>query len=151
VVAVRLARPEDEGLLLHWANDPLARRMSFHPDPITPEEHTVWFRNVLSGSRATQLIVETLDGTPVGQVRIGQDGEISISLAAERRGRGLAAPSLRAALDWARRELGLARAVARIKPDNEASIKVFEAVGFRCEGETLVAGQRCLTYVKSLG
>jgi RimJ/RimL family protein N-acetyltransferase len=125
--------------------------MSFHPDPITPEAHAVWFREVLSGSRAWQLIVEMLDGTPVGQVRVAQDGEISISLAEERRGRGLAAPALRAALDWARRELGLARAVARIKPDNEASIKAFEAVGFRCEGETSVAGQRCLTYVKQLG
>lgn len=150
MVVVRLARLDDEDLLLRWANDPLTRRMSFHPEPITREAHAAWFRKILNGATARQLIVETPDGRPIGQVRVARDGEISISLAAESRGRGLAAPALRAALEWAQHELGLARALARIKPENEASIKAFEAAGFTFAGETLVSGERCLTYVKSL-
>lgn len=147
---VRLARREDEDLLLRWANDPLTRRMSFHPDPIPPEAHAAWFKKMLSGATGRQLIVETLDGHPIGQVRVAQDGEISIALAAESRGLGLAAPALRAALEWAQQELGLARVFARIKPENKASIKAFEAAGFTYAGETSVSGSRCLVYLKFL-
>lgn len=149
-VRVRPARPDDEALLLRWANDPITRRMSFNSEEISPETHAAWFEAILSARTGWQLVAETRQGRPLGQVRFDSDGQVSLALDPDYRGQGLAAPTLRAALAWARRELKLTSAVARIKPENVPSIRAFERVGFRLVRWAMVRGQPCLEYDISL-
>jgi RimJ/RimL family protein N-acetyltransferase len=127
-VELRPAGQHDRDLLLAWANDPDTRRASFSTAPIGVEEHATWLATVLSDP-TRQLWIAEVDGEPVGQVRIDQrdrDAVISVSVAPEARGRGLAAPMIEAAT--ARVD---GRVVALVKPENERSLRAFETAGYR--------------------
>lgn len=121
---LRAANLDDAQLLFDWRNDPVTRAMSLSRDPVTWEGHLAWLKSALASPVRSILIAE--DGVPLGTVRLDKDirTEISITLAPAARGHGLAAPILRLATD------GLGPFVARIRPDNIASRKAFEAAGF---------------------
>jgi RimJ/RimL family protein N-acetyltransferase len=98
------------------------------------------------------LLIGIAGDTPVGQVRLDRhaDGrvEVGIAVAPEARGRGIGATLLALALDEARRDaaLGPKAFIARIRPDNAASIALFAGAGFRRIGTTEVRGFPCLVY-----
>ncbi|MDD3828051.1 MAG: UDP-2,4-diacetamido-2,4,6-trideoxy-beta-L-altropyranose hydrolase [Anaerolineae bacterium] len=149
VVRVRPAEQADVRLVFEWANDPLTRAMSFHPEPISWAEHERWFRRAMSTAALLFLIVEVEEGeawTPCCQVRIDQDGTVSISIAPGYRSRGLAVPALRAAMVHSRQR-GRRELKAFIKPENERSQKIFCQAGFEPVGEAEISGQRCLAYI----
>lgn len=86
-------------------------------------------------------VLDKCSGRMVGQVGasdfrrgLGEDfdghPEISWSIAAGWRGRGLATEACRASLDWLDREIGAARSVCLINGGNAASIRVAEKAGF---------------------
>ncbi|MBI5329733.1 MAG: UDP-2,4-diacetamido-2,4,6-trideoxy-beta-L-altropyranose hydrolase [Betaproteobacteria bacterium] len=133
----RLARLEDESLILQWANDPLVRRNAFASEAIDPATHRTWFRKRLRDPEHCQLyVVETEEGLPVGQTRFERsDGawEIDYALDARARGRGLGKPLLQTAMSALRTNTGQALLLARVKDSNEASCKVFEALGFESD------------------
>lgn len=135
-VRVRPATSEDADLLLAWANDETTRAMSFHSEPIDRPTHVAWLSSRLA-SEATRLSIGLLGPRPIGQVRLEReadgDVEVSIAIAPEARGEGLARPLLRAAMAAAQRSpaLGGGRYVARVRPENAASIALFESAGFR--------------------
>ncbi|HNS51955.1 MAG TPA: UDP-2,4-diacetamido-2,4,6-trideoxy-beta-L-altropyranose hydrolase [Anaerolineae bacterium] len=149
MVLVRAAGQEDRGLLFGWANDPVTRRMSFRMQPIAWAEHVAWFDRVV-GDPATLFYVgeawQTGAWAPCGQVRVDPDGTVSMSVAPGLRGRGLAVPLLRAAVLATRARTPGRPLLAHIKPENDASQRVFEKVGFRREGDSLVHGQMCGTF-----
>jgi RimJ/RimL family protein N-acetyltransferase len=60
----------------------------------------------------------------------GDRGEIHVALAAEARGRGLAARALRAAAERAAGELGLAAVEANVRAGNAPSLRAFARAGF---------------------
>ena len=139
--AVRLRRvtSSDADLLLEWANDPVTRAASFHPDPIDRAGHVAWLASRLSSPATGFWIGEADDGWPIGQVRV-EGGEISISVAPNSRGKGLGRALLAAAVDEAGRTLPVARVLARVRLDNPASLALFRGAGFLelsrgvCEG-----------------
>jgi RimJ/RimL family protein N-acetyltransferase len=151
VITIRSADDGDADLLLAWANDPLTRATSFHPHPIDRETHVRWFARRLADP-ATRILIGVRDGVPVGQVRLTRaaDGtvEVGISVAAEHRGRGLGRDLLHAALDAARAEeaLNAHRFLARIRPDNVASIALFRGAGFSETGSGSCNGVPCLFF-----
>ncbi len=130
----RYARPEDEALLLEWANDPTTRQNSFSSELITSATHRNWFRNRLRALAYCYLyIVETEGGVPVGQVRFDREGPtwgIDYALAPQFRGRRLGSPLLEAALSKLREAEPGALVVGKVKQDNGASCRVFESLGF---------------------
>jgi UDP-2,4-diacetamido-2,4,6-trideoxy-beta-L-altropyranose hydrolase len=145
----RTVRPEDVGLLFRWANDPVTRRMSFSSNFITWEEHQSWFARLFNSQERLQIIVELYEAerwTPIGQIRIDDDGTVSFSLSPLHRGRHLATPVLRKAISFYELRDGTRRLWAYIKPDNEASQKVFSQVGFTFAETGELADQRCLKY-----
>ena len=149
-VRCRVIREEDCLMTFEWANDPLCRQMGFSQHTISMKDHVVWFRHALASEAFRLLVVEKRAGdqwTPVGLVRIDRDGEVSLSIAGEFRGRRLAAPALQAAFEWIQPEWLLTKFFAHIKPDNTASIRAFETVGFQRVGLTVIKGHRCLEYV----
>jgi UDP-2,4-diacetamido-2,4,6-trideoxy-beta-L-altropyranose hydrolase len=66
----RLARLDDEALLLQWSNDHLVCQNSSNSDKIAKETHRNWFYAKLRKPEQCRIyIVETDEGLPIGQVR----------------------------------------------------------------------------------
>jgi RimJ/RimL family protein N-acetyltransferase len=115
---VRVATMDDAGLLHRWADDPDTRRWSFTTDPIPWGVHVAWLKGAL---REGVLLIGEDEGGPVGSVRFDADGEVSITVAPARRGCGLARPLLESALLLSPTR----RVVAHVRPENEASMRLF--------------------------
>ncbi|HSR30804.1 MAG TPA: UDP-2,4-diacetamido-2,4,6-trideoxy-beta-L-altropyranose hydrolase [Anaerolineae bacterium] len=149
-VRAREANRDDVQVLFQWTNDPLVRQMSFHQEPIPWEEHRRWFERVTSDPGTVLLIVELLEKgkwNRCGQVRIANNGIVSISLSAEYRGRGLGVQALKSAITFPGTRLHNGVLRAYIKPENMPSKRIFERVGFELVGSTQVSGHPCLEYV----
>ena len=147
-------RPLEEGdreQLFQWANDPGIRAASFSPEPVTWSTHVSWVASRLRDPRPPSFVALATDDRPIGQVRFELAGdataEISVSLGAEDRGRGLGARLIRAGVDELYRVSDAKRVVALIRTDNASSIRAFEAAGFALGERTMVKGQPALRYL----
>ncbi|WP_051473403.1 GNAT family N-acetyltransferase [Saccharomonospora piscinae] len=150
--ALRLREAEDTDApaLLRWRNDPDTRRWSRTTDPVALPEHRAWLSRVLASPDRLLLVAEsagTAGAEPVGMVRFDDAGEgcweVSIAVAPEHRGRGLAAPLLAEGERQLRRRHrpGTVVAVlAVVHRDNAASVALFEAAGYRPDGVADAAG-----------
>lgn len=123
---LRRAATHDAADILAWRNDPTTRAMARSPDPVEAVEHDAWFASALCDPTRALLIGE-LDEGKVGMVRIDRSAEtgVSINLNPAFRGRGLSLDLLNAALA---NEAGPILAI--IRPNNAASIRLFEWAGF---------------------
>ncbi|HYE00509.1 MAG TPA: GNAT family N-acetyltransferase [Alphaproteobacteria bacterium] len=142
--------------VMAWRNDPATLAASFHPEPKRWPDFLAEFRGGYFGQPDLPPLFVLAEGGRAGLVRFrpaahpaglrGRCVDVSIMLAPERRGRGLAAPALRAALAFAAGQ-GVDSVLAEIRPGNAASLRAFAAAGFADHGEAehLVAdtGERC--------
>jgi len=134
MIALRPAVAADEGLLLAWANDPVARAAGFQPEPISADTHHRWFMQRLAEPASSRIWIGHENDTPIGVVRVelAPDGTlvVSISLDPARRGLGKSRPLLEAGLAAARAAFPRARFRAWIRRDNRPSVALFEGAGF---------------------
>lgn len=134
---LRAARSADETLLLRWANDPVVRGNAFSAQTIDVVTHRQWFHRHLRDLEGCRIyIAESRSGMPVGQVRFERaDGrwEVSYSLDALFRGRGLARRLLSTAIVRLRADVGGCVVFGRVRTHNAASRRVFESLGFAAE------------------
>jgi len=158
-ITLRRVTASDSDLILEWANDPVTRASSFHPEPIAPEDHTRWFAARLTDP-ATAFWIGEQDGRPIGQVRIESESEresggtpspartaeVSISVAPGHRGRGAGRALLLAAIATVRDVLPVVALRARVRTDNPASIALFAAAGFRELGRDVCDGVPCAQF-----
>jgi UDP-2,4-diacetamido-2,4,6-trideoxy-beta-L-altropyranose hydrolase len=147
-LVLRPAGISDARLLWEWRNDPLVRANSFQSEPVAWETHLAWLQRKLA-SPDCRLWIAECEGRPVGQVRYDRDGalaEVSLSVAAPCRGRGLGAALLARSAPCAARDLQVRRLVAFIKPGNLPSRRAFERAGFRPAGPVMCAGVLCLAF-----
>lgn len=133
-LSIREASSQDRGVLWMWANDPTVRERSLNPHPISWPEHVHWFARTSIAPEVRLLILEA-DGLPVGQLRFDlRDGRaiINYSLDTCVRGRGWGREIVERGLRWLRSETGdtLLELVAIVRVDNQASMRVFERLGF---------------------
>lgn len=155
MIAIRPATTDDTDLLLDWANEPSTRAAGYHPDPIDPATHRRWLADRL-GAPGRRLYIGLDDGVPVGPVRIDidEDGraEVGISVAEAARGRGAGRELLQAGLTAALADEAasaddggppIRTFVARIRPDNAASLALFAGAGFHDAGTGTVHGEPC--------
>lgn len=121
------AERQDEALILQWRNEPEAFSWAARPEPVTPEEHTRWFRDHVLDSDLCRLALITL---PVGWVRLDRrehDGaEVSVYVAPQHREHGYAGAALEQALTrpW------VTTTWARVRPDNPTAARFFDAHRF---------------------
>jgi RimJ/RimL family protein N-acetyltransferase len=115
-------------VLFAWRNDPDTRRKSISTTPLKWKDHMRWLERVLADP-GTELFVAYRDREAVGTARLdfGKDARISVTVAPEHRGKGLAVPLIRAACTASRGR----RVVAEIRADNSRSIRAFEHAGFQ--------------------
>lgn len=127
-LTLRPASMADARRLFDWRNDPVTRAMAITTDPVPWDGHVRWLTATLDRADRQLLIGEGPQG-PVGTVRfdMGDDIVVSITLAPDQRGRGLALPLLTAAIA---RLSPPANLLAQVKPDNPASRRLFERAGF---------------------
>lgn len=147
---MRDATIADADALLSWRNDPLTRQMSLQTDEIPRDAHMRWLERSLAAPDRILLIGEDSGtGVAVGMCRFDLDGrrraEVSIGVAPAQRGRGMGTALLAAgiaAFQTARPDIDTLTAV--IRSTNAASIRLFEAAGFRrvAEDATLLHLER---------
>ena len=139
-LVVRRAKAADARRLFDWANDATTRAASFSDAPIPWEIHLAWLERRLADPRTLLLIGEGPRGA-VGQVRFdlrsdsGAPGTrstavVSVGLAPEHRGCGLATPLLRMGLEELYATTDVDDVIAEIKPGNVRSLRAFAAAGF---------------------
>jgi UDP-2,4-diacetamido-2,4,6-trideoxy-beta-L-altropyranose hydrolase len=151
-VSVRL-RPvgdADMRLLWEWANDAAVRETAFHPEQIPWERHVQWFKARQRECGCRMHIITDEAGSPLGQLRIdlhGEYAEVHLSLAAPHRGRGIGPAALREAYALMSSLAPDAIVVARVRPENPASLRAFEKAGFVQRGVEMVNGRSAVRLV----
>jgi RimJ/RimL family protein N-acetyltransferase len=139
VIDIRPATDDDAARLLAWRNDPRTREASLDTAEVAWDDHVAWYARALADPGRIIVIAE-LDGEAIGMVRFDRAAdlaEVSINLAPEARGRRLAEPVLRAAIERYLEGPDVPAALdAVIRDDNAASIRTFLALGFRARGSS---------------
>lgn len=139
-IYLRDATYEDKDLLYEWANDEDVRKNSFSTGSISYDEHCIWFDNMMKNESIVQWILQE-DDKPVGQIRItinGSEGSIGYSVSADRRGVGLGKIMLNLAIEKLSEDYPVVKKlVAKVKPENIASLKVFQNNGFEAKFQQL--------------
>lgn len=133
---LRKALEGDMDLLFKWANDPVVRANSFNTDPILYENHVEWFNKMMDDPAVLQFIL--MDGDiPVGQIRLNveeSEAEIGYSMDSEFRGKGYGHRILKLVVDEVQKNYPEIKGlIAKVKPENVASNKLFESEGYCLE------------------
>ena len=149
-LVLRPVRVEDRRLIWKWANDPVARALSFSTEKIPWEKHVAWFESKRTDPSIHFYIAVDKNDVPAGQIRYqinGQAAVVSVSLAPEQRGRGYGAEIIRMGTRelWVTTKTNIIHAY--IKQDNIASIRAFVKAGFISAGMAEVHGFPALHYV----
>ena len=148
-IKFRMAGIEDAKLIFDWANDVEVRAASFYSEPISWENHLNWFTKKLNDKNSLFLIFHQ-ETKPVGLVRIDNSDEaiIGISIDSRFRGKRLAPTLLNKACSefWKKHNQSV---LAFIKNTNIASVKSFEAAGFKFHRNDTVNGNACSVYIKT--
>jgi RimJ/RimL family protein N-acetyltransferase len=141
-VVLRPWRMDDAPAVEAACQDPdIAHWIPFIPRPYTLEDAETYIRTCLESSDERQpfAIVDARTGTLVGSVDMSVNshqyrGHIGYWVASNARGQGICTRALRLLSRWALEELRLQRLELITDPDNAASQRVAERVGFQREG-----------------
>ena len=138
---LRKADFSDEKFLLELRNDPIAIQWSVSGRGVLEFEHAQWFAEVMRSHDIILLIGEiqlpaSSDSQPFGMVRFdalaGQSYRVSIAVAAQFRGVGLAKALLDEAISYLKNHAGHIKLKlwAEVHRENEPSLKLFRSVAF---------------------
>lgn len=136
-LTLRPVQPNDCLLLFRWANDAAVRQSSLDPRPILWSTHRDWFGKFLAHPDKRMFIAE-LNGMPVAQIRFEpSEGRLRLSYLVDRhfRGKGIGRRIAELGIREIRRGTS-ETIVAEVREENEASLRVFRALGFREAGST---------------
>ena len=154
-ICLRPVSDSDIELLWEWANDPVTRQNSFNSAKIPWGEHSAWCQKKLSDADCRLWIASNGGSAPVGCVRFDceeSEATISLTVAPSSRGKGYGAKIIQQACDRLLADSSVRLVHAYIKPNNIASVKVFEAAGFRYDSDAVCkeqAGRHYILHAKS--
>lgn len=130
-IALRPARESDSLTLFRWVNDPDVRRASLASELISWTTHTNWYKKFLNHP-GKHLFIAELNGLPVGQIRFEPvDDRLRLSYAVDSlfRGKGIGREIVAVGIRELRR-IAPNPILAEVRAENEASLRVFRALGF---------------------
>lgn len=137
---VRPIDPDADGPALHalFGDEESCRYLSRPASPSVADTIAMLREWMGRGDDINWVIADTSDGPALGRVSVYPRGKNNVwdaacMIAPAARGRNLAARALALALEEAFERLGARRIVADIDPDNQASVRVFERLGFTLE------------------
>jgi UDP-2,4-diacetamido-2,4,6-trideoxy-beta-L-altropyranose hydrolase len=147
---LRYVQESDCLQLWEWANDPDVRPVSFATETISWERHLQWFNAKLRDPNAVLYLVVDPEDVPAGQVRYQIDGTsaaVSISLAPQFRGKGYGQIVLEMATRDLFRTTPVRQIDAYVKPNNMASLRLFNRAGYSRVGAEKIGGHHAVHFV----
>lgn len=143
----RLAE-DDAAFILALVNDPAWLRHIGDRNVHSLDDAIGYIRNGPGASYARHgfglwCVTDKDDGTPIGLCGLLQrdaltDPDIGFAYLPAYRGQGFAAEAAKATLAFARDDLGLARVLAIVHPDNPDSIRLLERLGMTSTGNIVL-------------
>lgn len=130
---LRKAAKEDVVSIFHLRNHPLVRINSFSTDELTFVDHQFWFYQSLKNIDRQILVAKNLYNKLIGVVRFDffqHYAEVSIYIDPEEHGKGYGFKVLNKALQWISKNSRCQYVIAKVKPENIASHKLFLKAGF---------------------
>ena len=136
-IELRAVDSTDIKKIFEWRNDPGVRANSFQTSEIKWEEHAnYWERKLADKTNYSYIIVS--EGTSAGLVRLDKkesgEYEVNILIAPEQQGKGIGIAAIAETKKIAA-GLEIKKLVARVKPGNIPSQKIFEKNGFEKKAE----------------
>lgn len=138
VVQLTTIEESDLPFLRDIVNDPAVRAGMLFTPPMNLEQEREYYEDVICDDGSVTLLV-CVDGEPAGTIGLGAiddvngSAEIGLFLAEGFWGEGHGTEAARLLTDFAFEERRLHRVLARVRADNEASLRVWEKLGYRHE------------------
>ncbi len=130
---LRKATLQDLDLLFAWVNDRSVRKNAFSTSDIVYEEHKKWYEQLFMRNDVMQYIY-MCDNQPIGQVRINienETAEIDYSICPQKRSLGHGKEMIHLLKEQVKQDFpNVKKLIAKVKPDNTASQKVFQDTGY---------------------
>lgn len=126
---------DDAEDIVRWRSAPANYKNFFNAKPLTMESHLNWFAKYLEDPSRFDFVILDLDGLLIGTIGLSnitpEECEISYLIGETvARGKGYATEAINALTEVAFSELGVQRVVARILPENEASIRTIKKADY---------------------
>ena len=140
---VRLRPPTnaDEAAVLEWRNSPEVAPFMYRDDPISPEEHALWFKKVLNAPNNSVYRIVEHGGQSAGFSSLTHiddrhkscewGGYLAPNIG---RGEGIGRAVIFLALEFAFQDLLLNRVTVEVLIENENALRLYESIGFKREG-----------------
>lgn len=127
---LRAARPEDLEAIHAVLSDPRATRWWSTPPHETLEQTRAWLDGMIANGPDHPDFVVELDGRVIGKAGFWNLPDVGYILHPDCWGQGLAAEAVGAAIDHVFRTREVEILTADVDPDNAASIRLLERLGF---------------------
>lgn len=130
---------DDVAKKVDWINNSENNKYLHYNIPLNVKDTTHWFLNKDNTTRVDCII--EYDGHPVGVIgllqidNVNKKAEFYITLGAtEFKRKGIATIASKLILEYAFQELNLHKVYLNVDEKNEIACKLYEKVGFKCEG-----------------
>lgn len=137
---IKHATIDDMKDVFDLSNDDLVRQNSFNQEKISWEDHQIWFKKKLEDKNCLFFVIRDLDNNLISQIRFDKinnsEGDISISISPQFRGKGYGVKILKSVSEKLLTEQNVQKVNAYIKPENKASQIIFTKAGYKLKQET---------------
>ncbi len=150
LLELRPVEEMDSRLILEWANEPSVREVSFEQRPISPEEHSLWFKAKLLDDHCRFYIATDRGGQSIGCIRFDMDHKktiVSLIVGEKYRGKGYGSEMLRTGCELFFSETGTGVLHAYVLQENRCSLALFEKEGFERVGSDEIKGKQAVHFV----
>ncbi|MDP3442411.1 MAG: bifunctional UDP-2,4-diacetamido-2,4,6-trideoxy-beta-L-altropyranose hydrolase/GNAT family N-acetyltransferase, partial [Ignavibacteria bacterium] len=148
---LRRASEKDASLILNLSNDRVVRANSINQNPISWNEHIVWYNDKIRDINTLFLLAFNRNDGFIGQVRFDindTSASINISIDKEFRGKGFSKSLIFTTSFKLLKEYPEVSTIkAYIRPQNTPSIKAFSKAGYVQAPDELINNEKFLVYI----
>lgn len=132
MVSLRSVSKEDIKKIYEWRNNPRIRQKMFDTSKLNFDNHILYWNKRLADKNVFSYIIVS-GSHDVGLAKLDFfDGyyEVDIFISPDSQGMGIGTKAIKLLIKLAKKKM-IKKLVARVKPSNEASKKIFEKCGFK--------------------